>query len=140
MIDPIHFKDLGAADPDRVLDRCDADFDSREGAYTVRFWNREIRVVPEKEKVFCPGLDLAGPWEYVPLILVHYLLSAKKDSTRGKWVSEKDLPGGAAFFRGPHTLPTRLVAGHFENHTAAFHACCRDLGQDPGHGGRGLCL
>lgn len=128
MIDPIHFKDLAAENPDRVIKRCDAAYDGKDGGYRVRFWNREIRVIPEQQEVSCPGLNFAGSWAYVPLILVHYLLSAKKTAPGGDWVSEKDLPGGAAFFRGPHTLPVNLVAEGFKAKTEEFHTRCRDLG------------
>ena len=131
MIDPILFKDLLAEKPVNVLDRCDAIFDPEEGAYTVRFWNREMRIIPAKKQVVCPECDFKGAWAYAPLILVHYLLSAQKIRAEENWVSEKDLPGGSAFFRGPHTLPTHLVARRFEKGLKDFHASCRALGGRP---------
>lgn len=131
MIDPILFKDLLAENPENVLDRCSAAFDPEEGAYTVRFWTREMKVLPAREQVICPGIDFTGAWAYVPLILVHYLLSARNLRPEQSWVSEKDLPGGSAFFRGPHTLPTDLVARRFETGVEEFQARCRQLGGEP---------
>jgi len=48
-----------------------------------------------------------------------------------KWVSEKDIKGGAAFFRGPHTLPTDWISSRFENDIKAFGQACEKLGGTP---------
>ncbi|RLC17043.1 MAG: hypothetical protein DRI24_06840 [Deltaproteobacteria bacterium] len=48
-----------------------------------------------------------------------------------EWISEKDIPGGATFFRGPHAIPTDLVTRTFQNDIAAFDRCCRALRGEP---------
>lgn len=131
MIDPILYKDLQSEKPEDVLNRCDATYDAGSGAYGIQFWGHDVRVIPASQKVVCPDISFEGAWAYVPLILVHYLLSAGKPSDSGDWVSEKDLPGGTAFFRGPHTLPAHLVAEAFEKSLDAFKQRCQAHGGTP---------
>jgi hypothetical protein len=59
------------------------------------------------------------------LFLIYYLLKSKKIKTAGEWVSEKDLPGGPTFFRGPHEIPTHLISKQFGNDVDAF--CTKSL-------------
>ena len=61
------------------------------------------------------------------LFSVHYLLNARAIERSNEWVSEKDLPGGATFFRGPHAIPTQLIAKRFGNATDQFERVCRQL-------------
>ena len=46
----------------------------------------------------------------------------------GEWISEKDLPGGPTFFRGPHLLPTNLISNRFGNDLQSFCERCKKLG------------
>jgi hypothetical protein len=65
--------------------------------------------------------------EYFHLFMVHYLLTVKAVEISGEWISEKDMPGGAAFFRGPHEIPTRLIADRFGEDRRRFNDRCRNL-------------
>lgn len=107
MIDPILFQDLLEKDPGEIKERCGADFDARSGAYTVRFWGRSVEVIPKAGRVVSEGLELTGPWAYVPLIIVHYLLSAGAADPVKAWVSEKTCPAGPPFSGGP--IPCRSI-------------------------------
>ena len=44
-----------------------------------------------------------------------------------EWISEKDIPGGPTFFRGPHAIPTDLITRTYQNDIAAFGRRCRVL-------------
>jgi hypothetical protein len=55
---------------------------------------------------------------------MHYLLWAKELEPASGWISEKDMPGGTTFFRGPHAIPTDLITAGVGNSADAFlHLC-----------------
>ncbi len=58
-------------------------------------------------------------------------MKAKNIPLSGQWISEKDIPGGSGFFRGPHTLPTQLVAQAFGNDLPGFLGAGKRLGGKP---------
>ncbi len=62
------------------------------------------------------------------LFAIYYLLRVKDIPLSEEWISEKDLPGGATFFRGPHLIPTELISGQFGNDLHAFNIWCEKLG------------
>jgi hypothetical protein len=66
--------------------------------------------------------------DYFHLIAIHYLLGAKVIDCANEWISEKDVAGGATFFRGPHRIPTDLIADRFNNNIEAFKVRCNRFG------------
>jgi hypothetical protein len=54
-----------------------------------------------------------------------------EDTPCGEWISEKDLPGGPTFFRGPHEIPTHLISERFGNDIDAFKRKCAQLSGVP---------
>ena len=48
--------------------------------------------------------------DYFNLFIIHYLLKSKEIEISNEWISEKDIPGGTTFFRGPHEIPTNLTS------------------------------
>lgn len=126
MIDHILFDDLLKADPAEVCSRTHADFDSETGVYTLEFWGKAVAVDPGGKKVGLVEGEFSQAWTYAPLVAVHFLLSAKKRAVSGQWVSEKDITGGSAFFRGPHTLPAHDIAARFKRDLVGFSNRCRE--------------
>ncbi len=59
---------------------------------------------------------------------MHYLLSATETPPAGQWISEKDIPGGTTFFRGPHEVPTHLIASRFDGDIQGFTRLCEQYG------------
>jgi hypothetical protein len=60
-----------------------------------------------------------------------YLSRAQDIPSAGMWVSERDLPGGNLFFRGPHALPAGPVLRRFGSDAEGFRRRCRELGGRP---------
>jgi hypothetical protein len=52
----------------------------------------------------------------------------------GSWVAFRELPGGEAFFRGPHSLATPRLVGAFGEDPMRVFASARALGGRPGAG------
>jgi len=68
---------------------------------------------------------------YFSLFIVHYLLKAKEIGPANQWISEKDIPGGSTFFRGPHEIPTSLITDHFDGDIEGFKNRCEQLMGSP---------
>ena len=59
------------------------------------------------------------------------LLNSKEIAISNEWISEKDIPGGTTFFRGPHEIPTNLISLRFNNNVNEFKERCEQLHGSP---------
>lgn len=59
---------------------------------------------------------------------MYYLLHVADNNPGTDWISEKDLPAGATFFRGPHLIPTSRISKTFGNDLPSFITTCENLG------------
>jgi hypothetical protein len=113
---PLHWKDLLSAHP---------------AAVEVDFLNARYRVDPEAQSIAelkpDPRRVLTQSFQ---ILLINYLTSAGGELT-GEEITEKDLPGGVTFFRGPHALPVAPVAGRFGSDPQAFLSRGGKLGAEP---------
>jgi hypothetical protein len=57
-----------------------------------------------------------------------YLLRATEIEPSGRWVNEKQLPGGSNFFTGPHHLPTDVLERRYGSDVERFSRHCLELG------------
>jgi hypothetical protein len=130
-VDRRYFRDLATASPTTVCrgDRCRCDPSTT--SYTLRLWGDEYRLDWTAETIERTPTTSAPVHDYFHLFIIYYLLLPKDMTVRGEWVSEKDLPGGTTFFRGPHLLPTNLISDRFGNDLASFSASCLALGGTP---------
>ncbi len=130
-VDRGYFRDLAAASPATVCrgDRC------RRGpsqtSYTLRLWGEEYCIDWTAETIERTSPTSPPVHAYFDLFIIYYLLLPKDMTEHGEWISEKDLPGGTTFFRGPHLLPTDLISDRFGNDLESFATCCRALGGTP---------
>jgi len=123
LIDHRHFLDLAGRDPRDIVQRCRCRHDARQHSYTLPVWNTACTVHPGSGRVEWSAET--GPLhEYFSLFAVHYLLTGRDTLPSGRWISEKDMPGGATFFRGPHTIPTQLIAAGAGNSLDTFRRLC----------------
>jgi len=130
-IDDRYFEQLDEMDPHDVCQRTPSRFDTRRRCYIFKVWDREYEISPKNKTITQltpvpqPGTLLMG------LFIILYLLKSKKISINGEWISEKDMPGGVAFFSGPHTIPTNLIADRFGSDLDGFQQTCLSLGGTP---------
>jgi len=133
-IDPIHFSDLAARDPRKIIQQTHAAWDSGSREYRIKIWGCNYWVDAEHGRIRTENEGKRIFSDYMDLLIVHYLLGARNAGSVGpanEWVSEKDIPGGSAFFRGPHTLPTKDIARVFGEDMDGFTAACTRLGGRP---------
>ncbi|SFM78625.1 DUF3786 domain-containing protein [Thermodesulforhabdus norvegica] len=114
-VDPALWDELLGLSADDVCRASGAEYDKLSGSYRVPFFNRTLVCNPERRiiEVDPPFSALTVDFE-TALVGLNYLINAEPVEPLGKWVGEKDLPGGFVFFQGPHQLPTRPLAEMFQ--------------------------
>jgi hypothetical protein len=130
-IDHITFDDLSRLDPVEVCARTSSRFDAASRSYTLTVWGEPYRITPTEYRLMKAEPNAERDHSYFGLFIVHYLLAETVVPLADTWISEKEIPGGATFFRGPHALPTDLICNRFGNDLAAFKARCEALNGRP---------
>ncbi len=124
-IDKTIFKDLESCDPEEVSARTKCRFERSSNRYFVRVWGHEYCVDLNKYEIKPGRSGLKNYHEFLYLFILYYLIQSKDILPSGVWISEKDIPSGGAFFRGPHTIPGNLITDRFGNDIDAFKKECR---------------
>ncbi len=128
-IDAALWDGLRAADPESICDNALVEYDPENDFYTVPFLGVPLRVFPEDEAVQAPEhIAYPGNDFELKLVLLHYLLEAEDIDFSRKWISEKDIPSGETFFRGPHRLPIDDLLRVFGSDLDLFQAASERLG------------
>ncbi len=106
---PSHWERLSAREPEEAARATGARW--TDGAFRLPLLGRELVVRPDHRTVTAGSGEGVGYQR--ALVAVSYLAGALDVPVAGRWVAFRDLPGGGAFFRGPHGLPThRLEAAY----------------------------
>lgn len=133
-IDASYWEELISLDPLRVCRRTAVDYDPEKEAYSVPMLHRRYTVYPCRRLITREADPAAESHLYgdilfdEALVLVLYLLRAQEIPLAGRQQTEKDLPGGETFFRGPHELSRRPILKRFGKDPEAFHRAAASLG------------
>jgi hypothetical protein len=128
-VDPELWEKLIHADPGLIGLNAQIRHDASNGAYIVPFLNETLRCYPEREHIELDGPEsFCRPNFEMYLTVLHYLLEAQNIGLSGKWISEKDIPGGELFFRGPHAFPVASLLEIFGSRVEIFRAASEKLG------------
>ena len=130
-IDKTNFLDLKSCDPEKVISRTGCKFDKIKEQYFVDIWGYTYCVDLNKYEVRPEGPGLKPHHNCLYLFILYYLMKSKNMLPSGVWVSEKDIRGGAAFFRGPHTIPADLITARFGEDIDLFKKGCEKSGGIP---------
>ena len=126
-LDPRFFEELSQKDPGEVCRRALCDYDKDSHSYIIRAWGADHLVKP-KDNLITPSLDGSKQVNIeVGLSIIFYLLQCRDLPISGEWVSEKDLPGGVSFFRGPHSIPVHVVTDCFGQDIESFRKACKTM-------------
>jgi hypothetical protein len=131
LIDQSYFQQLRDANPQEICRNGRCSFSADTQQYSLHIWSDLYLVDLNKENITHLLKNSPPPHEYFDLLGMYYLLSTKDTSLKGEWISEKDLPGGSTFFRGPHRIPTDLITEQFSNDLQEFKNRCEQLGGTP---------
>lgn len=109
-VDMIYFQELSEQDPKDVCRRTLCKYDDKNKCYTLSVWGDEYAVYPHEFKIDRITNNFQSPHDLFYLFIIYYLLKSKEIEISNEWISEKDIPGGVTFFRGPHKIPTHLIS------------------------------
>jgi len=141
IIDPIYFRELEEQDPDDVCRRTLCRYDRKKKAYILRAWGEDYVIQADQGQIYPIRDGAQVPHDYLLLFMIYYLVKGKEIEIRNEWISEKDIPGGATFFRGPHEIPTNLITRSYENDIERFRKRCLQLrGTDLDMGDAAYCF
>lgn len=131
IVDKSYFIELTAANQETICRNGRCQYSAEKHQYSVAVWDDHYLIDPAGSCMDRIAGNGPPAHEYFDLFVIYYLLRAGDTAPTGEWVSEKDLPGGATFFRGPHQVPTDSICKRFDNDLQGFKACCANLGGTP---------
>lgn len=117
--------------PEDVCTRTLCQYDPELECYQVEGWGETYSVHPGNGQIKPQRDEAHPPGNGFGLAIVFYLLRAKNMDISGEWISEKDLPNGVTFFRGPHALPVHLITEKFGQDPDGFRKACKNLQGTP---------
>lgn len=130
-IDNTFFRDLAGKKPEDVCRRAGCHYDDEKKCYSLSVLGRKYVVFPHDFRVECIDAPDQAVGEYLSLFIIHYLLTSRSVEFDGEWISEKDIPGGEGFFRGPHLFPTHVITEKYGNDVYMFKTVCKKMGGLP---------
>lgn len=137
---PMHFEALRERSREALLaQRGVRPHPSGEQAFVVPFLNALYLVELDAERLSELAPDPNRPLEEdFEILLLRYLGAPGSAYPTGSEVSEKELPGGATFFQGPHSLQVAPVLEKFGRDPDALRRSGQALGGEP-RAGLGDC-
>ena len=126
-VDRIYFQELAEQNPKDVCRRTLCKYDDKNKFYTLSVWGDEYAVYPYESKIDRITSNFQSSHDLFYLFIIYYLLKSKEIEISNEWISEKDIPGGVTFFRGPHKIPTHLISNRYGNNIKEFRKRCEQL-------------
>jgi hypothetical protein len=127
----IYFKELAEKNPEDVCRRAQCSYDAEKKCYTLPVWGDAYAIYPYESNIIRLSNRFQQPHEYLYLFIIHYLLKSKEIELFNQWISEKDVPGGTTFFRGPHEIPTNFISERYCENIKEFRDHCEQLEGNP---------
>ncbi len=134
MTDPIaaiHYRELAEKEPQEVCRRVGCRYDRNRQCYELEVWGDVYHIYPHAHRIQRCGKEVPAVNVYLSIFIIHYLLVDTKMVVENEWITEKDIPGGPTFFRGPHAIPTALITETYQNDIETFGRRCHVLGGTP---------
>ncbi len=117
-------------DRDETARQAMCSYCSEMESFAVTMLNREYLVELEKKDIILVqgGEDEKKAGFIEQLCILSYLINSTDLPATKKLVKAESLPGGAFFFRGPHTLPTAKLEDVFGANPALLYSAIEHLG------------
>jgi Domain of unknown function (DUF3786) len=126
-IDISYFNELAVKNPEDICRLSLCEYDIKKKGYILFAWGENYGVYPHDNKIIRLRDRKSDTNTLFGLFIVYYLLRSKENRICSEWISEKDIPGGATFFRGPHKIPTELIERRYEKDIQGFKDICQQL-------------
>ena len=133
-IDSSYWEELMTLDPGDVCRSSLGSYHPKEEAYRIALLNQGYMIHPFRRSIQRETDAPVRSHRYgnisfsEALVLVIYLLRAKEIPLAGRQQTEKELPGGETFFRGPHELPRKPILKRFGSDPEGFLRAGLSLG------------
>lgn len=129
-IPPHYWEELAALDPEDVCKRGGVTHDGEKG-YRVPFLSRIYWVEPLQKRIHREDLPEKNLSFQEYLVLLVYLIQSQDLPFQGRSITEREIPGGDLFFRGPHALFREPLEGRFGRDPEGFLQAGLNLGGSP---------
>ena len=126
-IDSSYFIELAEKNPEDVCRLALCDYDPIKKGYRISVWGEDYGIYPRESQIIRLQENNQDVGHLLGLFIIYYLLRSKDISISKEWISEKDIPGGPTFFRGPHKIPTEIIEKRYENNVEEFKEVCEQL-------------
>ena len=126
-IDSVYFLELSHRNPEEVCRHALCEYEPKTKSYRLSVWGDTYGIYPHESKIRRLHDDNHKVSLLLGLFIVYYLLRSKDIAISKEWISEKDIPGGPTFFRGPHKIPTQIIEERYENNIIEFKEICEKL-------------
>lgn len=126
-IDNTYFIELANKSPQDVCRLALCDYDPTTKGYRLPVWGQDYGIYPHESKIIRLQENNPEVSHLLGLFIIYYVLNSKDITISKEWISEKDIPGGATFFRGPHKIPTHIIEERYENKIEEFKEKCQRL-------------
>ena len=143
--DPFYWEKLSKLHPTDVCNRTEALYNPTWNGFVLPVYNLRYLILPKAKKILRMEWNDKTVEEELPpffyLMVLVYLTEAKETKPSHTWISEKDLRGGATFFRGPHRLHVDELQELYGKNLDTFLKAGRRLGgSEILYGDRGFSL
>lgn len=122
---PHHWRRLAARAPEEAARAARAVWDGE--AFTLSVLGRALKVDPARHLVVWGDTGASTGYQRA-LVAVHFLATALDAEGAEQFVAFRELPGGDAFFRGPHALNTPALEAVFGNDVEGFYQAAEGVG------------
>jgi len=126
-IDISYFKELAGKNHEDICRLALCDYDAKKKVYILSVWGEDYGIYPHDCRIIRLREGKSDINTLFGLFIVYYLLRSKDIKVSKEWISEKDIPGGTTFFRGPHKIPTKLIERRYEKDIQGFKEICERL-------------
>ena len=133
-IPPEYWEELNRQSPEEVCRRSLATHDPETG-YALPFLNDRLHCRPDTRQIHWERDRKRSPSFQEALVSLMYLLRTRELPLSGIKVNEKELNGGALFFRGPHALSKEPLEKKFARDPQGFLQAGLTLGGIAAQGG-----
>ena len=139
--DPFLWVQLEREIPAEICHRAMVSYDHEKG-FLLPFLNQIFKILPKTRSIVTLYNRTPKIKSFeLDLIILTYLLRAQAIDISERIVNEKQIPGGEAFFRGPHSLNTGPMEELFGEDREAFLSAGRRLnGEAKKMGDAAVCL
>jgi len=127
LIDINYFKELAGKNPEDLCRIALCDYYAKKKGYILSVWGEDYGIYPHDCKIIRLRDGKSDINTLFGLFIIYYLLRSKEIKISKEWISEKDIPGGTTFFRGPHKIPTQLIERRYEKDIQGFKEICKQL-------------